>query len=266
MERLESRTELLTRSGDDPWIRWGVPETAPDGEPLQFWTHRGIALIQRAGERRGFWVVPLAESSDDGDRAERFTDALIALRDSDLLARVDARSLTVDAAHGSTAHQVFDLADGGNWEWMWTTTEPPMIAAEDRLIALDDTADADEINAFSAANNQRLWTTAGTGHVVHWSGVRDDDGALIAVGGSEREATGVPHLAGIVTHTGHRGLGLGGAVSTGLVRWALADSGVCTLGMYSDNAAARSVYQRIGFATAHAWHSRRLTTPAVHRS
>ncbi|SDS76757.1 GNAT family N-acetyltransferase [Microlunatus soli] len=261
MQRLASHADLLDRSGGDPWIRWGVPETDPDGRLPELWMHGDIAIVERTGERRGFWILPLPTAAAE-DVAERFHDALIALRGSDLLARVDARTLTVDARHGALAHRVFALQPGGDWEWMWTTTEPPRLAAEDRLIILDDAADAAEINDFSAAHNHRLWTTAGTGHVVHWLGIRDTSGALVAVGGSEREATGVPHLAGIVTHTAHRGRGLGAAISTGLVRWALIDSDVCTLGMYSDNTVARSVYHRIGFDTAHAWHSRPLANPA----
>lgn len=272
MERLDSYAELLARAGDDPWVRWGaaarpVDDPAVSGaEPLELWVHRDIALIQRTGERRGFWVVPLRQAAAahaaPGDEADRVREALTVLRDGDHLARVAARTITIDAAHGGTAYSLLRLGEGGDWDWMWTVDDPPATAAEERLIRLDDGTDADEINAFAAAHNHRVWALAGTGQVVRWLGIRARDGELLAIGGSEREESGAPHLAGIVTHTGQRGKGFGAAVSTGLVRWALADSGVCTLGMYSDNAAARSVYRRIGFGTARAWQSRRLLPPA----
>lgn len=56
----------------------------------------------------------------------------------------------------------------------------------------------------------------------------------------------------------HRGQGLGVAVTAGLTRRGIAGSGVCTLGMYSDNDLARRLYTHLGYRTAYAWCSRRL--------
>jgi GNAT superfamily N-acetyltransferase len=254
MERL-TYAQLLVRSGGDPWIRWGLDPQRPG----ELWVHEGIALIERRGPRRGFWVAPLRPDLVQPDHeTERTRAALRALRDGDHLQRLDALGVSIDAAQGQVAHEILPLGPGGDWEWMWTVDSPPAVPSEEKLIMLDDAADAAEINAFAAANNDRVWAEAGSGHVQHWIGIRDDDGSLLAVGGAEREESGVPHLAGIVTRTDRRGSGLGSAVSAGLIRWSLADSGVCTLGMYSDNEAARSVYRRIGFATARAWQSRAL--------
>lgn len=262
MHQLTSYGDLLRRSEDDPWIRWGLDPATP----RELWIHQDIVAIQRHGARRGFWVIPLPPSAtaDSGvpdhrdDVASRARTALEALRDEGRLTRPRTLTISVDAALGPVAHDVLRLGTGGDWEWMWTVDQPPAVSAEDRLIILDDVADAAEINTFSAAHNHRLWAQAGNGEIVRWCGIRDNAGDLIAVGGAQREESGVPHLAGIVTHTGHRGAGLGSAISAGLTRWALTDSGVCTLGMYSDNTAARSVYRRLGFRTAHCWRSRSL--------
>ena len=43
-----------------------------------------------------------------------------------------------------------------------------------------------------------LELAVGTGRVARWIGRRDAAGRLTAVGGAEREAGGVPHLAGTV--------------------------------------------------------------------
>lgn len=230
--------------------------------------HQGVALVQRLGRRPGFWVAPLRPHAspgtplDDGRRAEeagRVRAALVELRDGGHLSRLGARSLSVAQEHGPVAHEVLELGEGGDWEWMWTTTAPPQDPREGRVVALDDRQDAAELTAFTRSHNPRVWTEVGTGRVHRWMGVRDAAGALVVIGGAEREDTGVPHLAGIVTAAGHRGQGWAGVVSAALTRWALERHGACTLGMFSDNTTARGVYRRLGYRTARAWHSRALT-------
>ncbi|MGO1974477.1 MAG: GNAT family N-acetyltransferase [Propionibacteriaceae bacterium] len=259
MERITSHADLLTRSGDDPWVRWVVE----DDLPTEVWVHRDVALVERVGWRRGFWVAPLRPACDAPmpDEAERVRSALTQLRDGGHLTRLRSQSVSTVQEHRAIAHQVLDLSTGGDWDWMWTTDPPPRHPVEVQVVPLDDRRDAEEINTFSARHNARIWAAAGTGRLVHWLGVRDSHGALIAVGGSEREASGAPHLAGIVTDTALRGQGLGTAVSAALTRWALVDFGACTLGMYSDNTVARRVYERLGYRTARAWHSRMLRDP-----
>lgn len=260
MERITSHADLLARSGDDPWVRWVV-----EGDvPTEVWVHEDIALVERVGWRRGFWIAPLRPGRAESDaptprETERVRAALTQLRDGGHLTRLRSQSVSTVQEHAAIAHQVLDLSTGGDWEWMWTTTPPPRHPEESHVVLLDDTTDAEEINSFSARHNPRIWAAAGTGRLTHWIGLRDAGGGLIAVGGAEREATGAPHLAGIVTDTALRGQGLGSAVSVALTRWAIADSGVATLGMYSDNRGARRMYERLGFRTARAWHSRLLT-------
>ena len=253
MDRLTAHAELLTLSGDDPWVRWALPD------PLhgEVWVHEGVALVQRLGDRPGFWVAPLRPGAM-ADEAARVRAALCRLRDDGHLVRLGARAVSVPREHAAVAHDVLDLADGGDWDWMWTTVVPRVDPRERHVIPLDDRADAAELEAFTHTHNPRVWTEIGTGRVHHWVGLRGPDGDLLAVGGAEREPTGVPHLAGIVTSTRYRGTGLATVVSAALTRWALAGHGACTLGMFSDNAAARTVYARLGYRTARAWHSRML--------
>ncbi|WP_298886547.1 GNAT family N-acetyltransferase [uncultured Serinicoccus sp.] len=253
MDRLTSHAELLSLSGDDPWVRWALPD------PLQgeVWVHDGVALVQRLGPRPGFWVAPLRGRGTTTESG-RVRTALTQLRQGGHLQRLGARAVSVPQEHAEVAHAVLDLGDGGDWDWMWTTSQPAVDARERDVIPLDDRRDAAELEHFTREHNPRVWTEIGTGRVHHWVGVRGPDGGLVAVGGAEREATGVPHLAGIVTAAPHRGAGLATVVSAALTRWALAGHGACTLGMFSDNTAARRVYARLGFGTARAWHSRML--------
>jgi predicted GNAT family acetyltransferase len=65
-------------------------------------------------------------------------------------------------------------------------------------------------------------------------------------------------LAGITVHERARGTGLGLAVTARLTREAVAEAGVCTLGMYSRNDVARRLYTGLGYGDTHAWSSRRL--------
>lgn len=268
-----SHAELLALAGGDPWVRWGLA----DPLPAEAVVHAGVAVVQRLGHRPGAWVAPLRPGmqphrlpADLAEERGRVTAALRAVVDTDLLQHWGAGSVSVPQEHAATAHAELPLTDvGGDWEWMWTTGMPPAPAPtapggaphtplEERLVLLDDLADAEELRAFADAHNPRVWTRIGEGAVVRWIGARDADGALLAVGGAELEDSGVPHLAGILTAGHARGQGWGEAVSAALTRWSLERHGVCTLGMFSDNDVAGRLYRRLGYRTARAWHSRHL--------
>ncbi|HSP59420.1 MAG TPA: GNAT family N-acetyltransferase [Ornithinimicrobium sp.] len=252
MRRVRSHAELLELSGGDPWVRWALDPALP-GEA---WVHGPVALVERLGGRRGFWVAPLTAAT--GADADAVRAALVALRDGDHLRRLRSSSVSVVRPHASVAHEVLDLGPGGDWDWMWSTSSPPADSRESELEVLDDGRDAEELSSFARVHNPRVWTEIGTGRVVRWVGRRDAAGRLTAVGGAEREAGGVPHLAGIVTATDLRGRGWGTVVTAALTRWALQEHGVCTLGVFADNRTALRVYRRLGYRTARAWHSRRL--------
>lgn len=262
--RPATRADLLEAAGDDPWVRWALADPLPGQAVLR----EGVAVVQRLGHRPGLWVVPLRPGlppgqapSDPGELAEegRVARTLQAVREAGLLPAWGARSASVPQEHAAIGHAELPLTDqGGDWEWMWTTDAPPARPPEDALVLLDDRADAAELTDFSQTHNPRVWTRIGEGEVVRWVGARDRDGRLLAVGGAELESSGVPHLAGIVTAVPARGQGWGETISSALTRWSVAEHGVCTLGMFSDNDVARRLYRRLGYRTARAWHSRHL--------
>ena len=246
---VDTYAELTHLSRDDPYLRFAVPDPLPSTALVG----QGAVAVERHGWRHGFVVVPLP-----GGSAEAVERVLLALRDEGHVAARGVSSLSVPQSHGHLLPRHFAIDGGGDWEWLWTTAQPGRVAGEEALVDLDDALDGDEIRHLSQAHSPRGEGDPGAGTTELWLGLRDAGGALIAVGGMQRLASGAPHLAGIVVATAHRGRGLGGAVTAALTRRALLDSGVCTLGMYSDNATARNLYHRLGYCTAYAWASRRL--------
>lgn len=256
------REELLTLTDGDPYLRWSLSEEQCAAALI---SPAAVVIERTKHDRRSLVLVPRP-----GADLSSFAATLDAVRP--VVRERGVNGISVPQQYGDLLAAHYRILPGGDWDWMWTRQCPDadigMPDAEPapesttsqtaRLVTLDDVADAAEIASFSHAHNPRVWTEIGTGAVQFWLGVRGSDGALLAVGGAESETSGIPHLAGIVTSTTMRGRGLGRLISAGLTRWAVERYGVCTLGMFSDNAAARVIYQRLGYRTAHAWCSRRL--------
>ncbi len=185
----------------------------------------------------------------------------------------DLRTKGVDAVSlPRTAQHVGGLLPEprGLWEWMWTTTSPPVSpAAEPASIYPVDPMDPMDPVDLTSADRGRLQAlldahnpgTDGRPFArpgQRWVGVRDDAGTLLAAGCCEPEQSGTPVLSGITVAPHARGRGLGRAVTAELTRGAVATHGWCTLGMYSVNATARRLYRSLGYETAAVWSSGEL--------
>jgi GNAT superfamily N-acetyltransferase len=144
---------------------------------------------------------------------------------------------------------------GGEWDWLWTRDEPPTVPGEERVAPLHP-RDRDEMVTFLDLHSPRTHGQPFARPEQHWVGVRDDDGALVAVGGSEPCQSGTPTLAGIAVDLRRRGRGWGAAVTAHLARRAVREKGACALGMFADNDVARGLYHRLGFTTGMEWTSR----------
>lgn len=208
---------------------------------------------------------PLASTSRIAEQ-DRMRHALRAL--ANLLPCGEERRVSLPQPYAAAAHEVLpNLTPGGDWEWMWTTTTPPATRRNElrpnelRLVELDDRDDAEELIAFTREHNPRVWAQVGTGTLVHWIGLRNALGELVAIGGAQREASGVAHLAGILTHREKTRRGLGAHVTRALTTWALADGGASTLGVFSDSPGAVRLYARLGYRTAAVWHSVSVRQP-----
>lgn len=230
---------------DDPFLRWDLAHP----HRSDIWVHGNAVGFQRHSHSRHIHGISLL----GGDDVPRVLDAVLA----HLPAEVNGLAVERHFLPVLQDRLGIRLSAGGDWDWMWTEQAPSRVPAERALVELDDVSDAGEINALNESGNPSAESEPGTGRTKLWLGIREA-GELVAAGAIHLTPGGAPHLAGIVVHPGLRGNGLGVAVTAGLTRRAIAEHGVCTLGMYADNDRARAIYERVGFRVARAWASRRL--------
>lgn len=236
-----TRAELLAATGaDDAFARLDPPAD------LVGWVAPGaVGVLRRSGLRPTSLFVW-------GEHVGTLLDAL-----APHLPALDVTGVSVPRAQEHEITDRFTVLGGGDWDWMWTDQHPTP-AAEAALVDLDDTRDAEEITAL-AAENPRFEGFPGTGASEQWVGARDAEGRLVACGAIQRLPSGVAHLGGILVTSRYRRQGLGTAVTAALTAGAVAAEGVCTLGMYADNDAARSVYEGLGYVVDKAWASRTVS-------
>lgn len=259
---LAGQAEILAVAGDDPFVRFDVRE-----RPDRAWALGDAVAVTRIGHRGrvglSVWVRPAVGYHGGGlldpARIERL-DALVGalLGPGGPERGAQWVSVPLGSQHVLGHHVRVDGEGGGDWEWMATTREPPAYGLEDELVELDDAADAAAITELAARENPRFEGDPGKGRSERWLGVRDAAGRVVACGARHRTAAGAAHLSGILVAAELRGRGYGRAITGALTRESVRAAGVCTLGMYADNATARGLYHSLGYVTAHAWASRRL--------
>lgn len=243
------RDELLDRTGD-PFVRYAAP---PDALAVAGPLGWGCLLRWRAHGHWGGGAVVAPDAPPDAE-----SQALAAL--TELAAErgaVPEWFSTTGEGRDLAAPPGLTTSGSGRWAFMWATSGEDLPAAPRDLVDLDDTADAEEIEAFGRAQNPDFEGFPGHGYSSPWLGVRHGEG-LVAVGALHILGSGAPHLAGLVVRRDLRGRGLGAALTAELTRRAVAEHGVATLGVYSANTAAIRLYERLGYAVAHHFHTREL--------
>jgi hypothetical protein len=245
LRELGTHAELLDATHGSAFIRYDIPAALE--QPA--WTLGEAVALSRPTTIRGLRLLVIGPPEDAGE----LVGAMVAegLHPPDLAGvTVQRGSLGAVAAH-------LPVGDGNEWEWMYAVASPPRVDGEDRLVPLSE-EDLPDIAALLAEANPRTDARPFEQPGEQWVGARDGEGRLVACGVREPNVAGFPLLSGITVAPSVRGTGLGLAVTASLTRAALADSGVCTLGMYSDNDVARRLYHGLGYTGDHLWSSRDL--------
>lgn len=245
------RAELLRVSGEDTFVRLtcGPVTVGVVGD-------HGWAAMHR-WRPTGYWggLAVVHPGAPQDTESTALAALLQAAPDFPLewFSTTDGRDLDLP--------EQFTLTGSGRWDFLSTRTAPASapLPAGLELVTLDDTADAQRLHAFGTTHNDDFEGFPGHGFSLLWRAVIDSHGELVAIGALHQLDTGLPHLAGLVVAPHQRGRGLGGALTVDLTREALAEHGVCTLGVFSGNRAAISLYHRLGYATHHSFHSRDFT-------
>ncbi len=244
---------LRAAGGGHPVLRWDVGRSmvAPayavgdPGEGAVAWLRRG-----QSGRVGAAFLGP--------------TDAIAALLDDPQvrawLDDLGSLRVSVPVEASAALGRRLRVHSPSTWEWMWTRAATAPQSGEELLVRVGP-EHRGELVAFLEVHNPGTFGRPFARPAQLWTGIRDASGALVAVGCSEPNTAGIPHLAGITTAAEHRGRGLGTAVSAWLTREALGRAGVCTLGMYASNATARRVYRRLGYLTAVTWRTFLLGDP-----
>jgi GNAT superfamily N-acetyltransferase len=243
---------LLEATDGNRFVRWEVT----DELAATWWQVDGAIGFRRIrpNGRSAFNLL----GTDDG--VARLVDDLPAIADAVEPHRMahGVFGVSVPQHLEPLLHQRFRVMDGGDWEWFHTAAAPPERSTDELVRPLDDVARLDEVTAFLAEHSPTADTAPGLGE--RWYAIEDDAG-LAAVAAWGRTRVGAPHLSSVAVAGSRRGQGLGRAIVGAVTRWAVLETGVCTLGMYSHNDVARGLYESLGYDMVCAWASRAVTLP-----
>jgi ribosomal protein S18 acetylase RimI-like enzyme len=142
------------------------------------------------------------------------------------------------------------------WHWMLTETAPAPAVCE-----VEEVSQSADLNRLLDQANDGSYARPGAPGIECWLGVRRE-GLLLGAGALMRLPSSAGHVRGIAVLEQARRQGIGTAVSAELTRRGLANgSPVCTLGVYTHNAAAIAMYRRLGYDVVHTFTSGEVPSP-----
>jgi len=243
----------------------GLNASAP---PQQRWVDGWLLRFSPGKAKRARCVQPVADGRLPLDARLALCAAVLADADLPMVVRITpfSRPEGLDAELAVRGYHALDDTR------VMVTTELPA-AAEAlpeglRLERLDAHAFAEAVGelrgspaAQRAAQAERL--AASPVPYRGWALQRPEDGAILACGQTATEGELVG-LYDVFTHPAARGQGLARRLCSGLLAHARADGArVAYLQVDADNAPARAIYHRLGFADGYAYHYR-APDPAAH--
>ncbi|ATO13788.1 GNAT family N-acetyltransferase [Micromonospora sp. WMMA2032] len=131
------------------------------------------------------------------------------------------------------------------WDFLWTAAPPPPQPAQERVVRLTE-ADHPALAALVEEAFPSSTSRPGDPRVVDWYGIRDGD-RLVACG-ADRSRGDIGFVAGLTVAPGHRGRGLGAALTAGMAAALFARYDHVALGVYTANVGAIRLYRRLGFS------------------
>lgn len=145
------------------------------------------------------------------------------------------------------------------WDWLWTTTPPPVQPHEAAVHWLGAT-DHDDVRALLEEVSPDASAWPGDEKSRRWAGIRAADGRLAACLADTSRSPTVGHISSVATAPAFRRNGYGAALTAWVTRAFLAEGrSPATLGMYAWNDTARRMYQRLGYVRAHSFAAGTLT-------
>jgi GNAT superfamily N-acetyltransferase len=227
--------DLVAARPDDRFLRFDVSPRRVERAHVR---GRAVAWTSTHPFRGVRWLTAVAD--DPGSAAEVAT----CLSDAVAGGGMDVHGITVPSRAQTALAPGLRSPAPERWSWWWTEDSPQRRPGEAEVVLLDP---ADPRIPILLAHSTSASAEPGDPKIRRWAGLVEGQ-ALVACACHTEHQPGVPHLASVVTHPDHRGHGLAGDLCAWLTRTALDEGApVVTLGMYADNAAARRVYQGLGF-------------------
>lgn len=239
--------DLLAASDDHPFVRHEIPAALAD-----VWWRAGDALaVRRLRHRGGMGIVAFGADAGVGELVGAVPEIVGSIIQDPA---GEPFSVTVPRHLESLLRDDLRILGGGDWDWFLTEVAPAEQPGDEAVVPLDDVSRRDEVTAFLARHSPTADTPPAGGE--RWFAIEARPGRLAAVTAYGHTAAGAPHLSSVAVDETWRGRGLGRRIVSVVTRLAVAEHGVCTLGMYSDNTVARELYLSLGYANPCRWASR----------
>ncbi|GAB3060548.1 GNAT family N-acetyltransferase [Micromonospora schwarzwaldensis] len=232
-EVLTGREAVLAATGHHPYARHALRRD----QAVWGWRRDGAVG----------WLLPPGEWSAGGavGASGPALEVLAAQRAEGTLRA--GQSVNLSRAAPDAVVECLPVARLSDWDFLWTTEPPPHQPEQDRVVRLTE-ADHTALTALVDEAYPSSTSRPGDPGVVDWYGIRDGD-RLIACG-ADRSRGDIGFLAGLTVAPGHRGRGLGGALTAGMTRALFARYDHVALGVYTVNVGAIRLYRRLGFTGA----------------
>lgn len=214
-------------SGDDPLLVW-VAQGMRAGS--RAWAHGDAAAVASTNvSRRDRLAVrgSVADATELLGRIRPEVEGFFPIGDEPLIAALPGVEVVVQLGWMHSSKPSCTPAAGAA-HWLAETEFP-------------------EVTALLEAHHPHSFARPGDSGVTRWAGIRDDDGALLAVAADAWSVPEIGFLAGVATRTDARGRGLAAQLCAFVTDELLAGRDRVALLVEHGNVAAVRTYERLGY-------------------